>query len=50
MTETGVQLDTGEIVETKALKAGYRHFPAIDADPSLRSDPRFQQLIQRYRR
>jgi len=37
----------------KALVAGYRDFAAIDANPhfaSLRSDPRFQQLIQRYRK
>jgi TolB-like protein/cytochrome c-type biogenesis protein CcmH/NrfG len=37
----------------KALAAGYRDFAAIDANPyfsSLRSDPRFQQLIRRYRR
>jgi tetratricopeptide (TPR) repeat protein len=37
----------------KALNAGYRDFVALDASPyfaSLRSDPRYQQLIQRYRR
>ncbi len=37
----------------KALAAGYRDFAAIDASPyfsSLRSDPRFQQLIRRYRK
>jgi non-specific serine/threonine protein kinase len=37
----------------KALNAGYRDFAALDASPyfsSLRSDPRFQQLIRRYRR
>ena len=37
----------------EALNAGYRDFAAIDASPyfsSLRSDPRFQQLIQRYRK
>jgi non-specific serine/threonine protein kinase len=37
----------------KAFAAGYRDFAAIDASPyfsSLRSDPRFQQLIHRYRR
>ena len=37
----------------KAFAAGYRDFAAIDASPhfsSLRSDPRFQQLIRRYRR
>ena len=36
----------------KALTAGYRDFAAIDASPyfsSLRSDPRFQRLIRRYR-
>jgi len=35
-----------------ALKGGYRDFAAIDASPyfnSLRSDPRFQQLLKRYR-
>ena len=37
----------------KALAAGYRDFAAIDSSPYfslLRTDPRFQQLIQRYRR
>jgi hypothetical protein len=37
----------------EALTAGFRDFAAIDASPyfsSLRSDPRFQQLLQRYRR
>jgi len=37
----------------KALAAGYRDFAAIDASPyfsSLRSDPRFQQLLRRYRK
>ena len=37
----------------EALTAGYRDFAAIDASPhfsSLRSDPRFQQLIGRYRK
>jgi eukaryotic-like serine/threonine-protein kinase len=37
----------------KALEAGYRDFAAIDASPyfsSLRSEPRFQQLLQRYRK
>ncbi len=37
----------------KALAAGYRDFAAIDSNPhlaSLRSDPRFQQLIRRYRK
>jgi hypothetical protein len=37
----------------KALAAGYRDFAAIDSSPyfsSLRTDPRFQQLTQRYRR
>jgi hypothetical protein len=36
-----------------AFTAGYRDFAALDASPyfsSLRSDPRFQQLLQRYRR
>ncbi len=36
----------------KALAGGYRDFAAIDASPhfsSLRSDPRFQQLIRQYR-
>ena len=35
-----------------ALEKGYRDFAAIDASPhlaTLRSDPRFQQLIRRYR-
>jgi TolB-like protein/Tfp pilus assembly protein PilF/predicted Ser/Thr protein kinase len=37
----------------KALNAGYRDFAALDASPhfsQLRSDPRFQRLLQRYRR
>jgi hypothetical protein len=37
----------------EALTAGYRDFAAIDASPyfsSLRSDPRFQRLIGRYRK
>jgi adenylate cyclase len=37
----------------KAFDAGFRDFAAIDASPyfaSLRSDPRFQQLLRRYRR
>ncbi len=37
----------------KAFAAGYRDFAAIDSSPyfsSLRSDPRFQQLLRRYRR
>jgi len=37
----------------EALTAGYRDFAAIDASPyfsSLRADPRFQQLIGRYRK
>ncbi len=36
-----------------ALAAGYHDFAALDASPyfsSLRSDPRFQQLIHRYHR
>ena len=36
----------------KTFKLGYRDFAAIDASPyfaSLRSDPRFQQLILRYK-
>jgi len=37
----------------KALESGYRDFAAIDASPhlaALRADPRFQSLIQRYRK
>ena len=37
----------------KAFEEGYRDFGALDASPhftSLRTDPRFQQLTQRYRR
>jgi TolB-like protein/Tfp pilus assembly protein PilF len=37
----------------KALDGGYRDFAAIDASPhlaALRSDPRFQQLLGRYRK
>ena len=37
----------------KAFDGGFRDFAALDNSPyfsSLRSDPRFQQLIQRYRR
>jgi serine/threonine protein kinase/tetratricopeptide (TPR) repeat protein len=37
----------------KTFELGYRDFAALDASPyfsSLRSDPQFQQLIQRYRK
>jgi serine/threonine protein kinase/Flp pilus assembly protein TadD len=37
----------------KAFEAGFHDFPALDASPyfsSLRTDPRFQQLTQRYRK
>ncbi len=37
----------------KAFEAGFHDFAALDSSPyfsSLRTDPRFQQLIQRYRR
>jgi len=37
----------------KAFAAGFRDFAAIDASPyfaSLRSDPKFEQLIRRYRK
>jgi TolB-like protein/Flp pilus assembly protein TadD len=36
----------------RALKADYRDFAALDASPyfnSLRSDPRFQQILKKYR-
>ena len=37
----------------EAFTAGYRDFAAIDASPyfsGLRADPRFQQLVERYRK
>ncbi|MBI2955750.1 MAG: protein kinase [Acidobacteria bacterium] len=37
----------------KALASGYRDFAALDANPhfaSLRADPRFQELLRRYRK
>jgi tetratricopeptide (TPR) repeat protein len=37
----------------KAFDAGFHDFTALDASPyfsSLRTDPRFQQLTQRYRK
>ncbi|HSA93791.1 MAG TPA: hypothetical protein VLE48_12330 [Terriglobales bacterium] len=37
----------------QALAAGYRDFAYLDASPylaSLRSDPRYQALIRRYRK
>jgi serine/threonine protein kinase/Flp pilus assembly protein TadD len=37
----------------KAFGAGYRDFPALDSNPyweGLRKDPRYQQLIQQYRK
>jgi serine/threonine protein kinase/Tfp pilus assembly protein PilF len=37
----------------KTFNAGYRDFAALDASPyfsALRSDPRYQQLVQRYRK
>jgi tetratricopeptide (TPR) repeat protein len=37
----------------KAFEAGFRDFAALDASPyfsSLRTDPRYQQLAQRYRK
>jgi eukaryotic-like serine/threonine-protein kinase len=47
--------DTEKALDTlqKAFSAGYRDFAALDASPhfsQLRSDPRYQHLIQRYRR
>ena len=37
----------------KALEGGYRDFPALDSNPhleELRKNPRYQQLIQQYRK
>ncbi len=37
----------------KTFEAGFRDFAVLDSSPyfsSLRSDPRFQQLTQRYRK
>jgi len=37
----------------KAFEAGFHDFPALDSSPyfsSLRADPRFQELMQRYRK
>ena len=37
----------------KAFEMGFNDFAVLDASPyfsSLRTDPRFQQLIQRYRK
>jgi eukaryotic-like serine/threonine-protein kinase len=37
----------------RALDGGYRDFPALDSNPyleGLRKDPRYQQLIQQYRK
>jgi hypothetical protein len=37
----------------KALEGGYRDFAALDASPyleELRKSPRYQQLIQQYRK
>lgn len=37
----------------QALDGGYRDFPALDASPyleGLRKSPRYQQLIQQYRK
>jgi serine/threonine protein kinase/Tfp pilus assembly protein PilF len=45
--------DKALAVLEKSLAGGYRDFAAIDASPhfsSLRSDPRFQKLIEQYRR